>query len=110
MTPEAFKAREFYQGVCRSYADIRSEGRVPIRKGPAWRGPFRLLKRTLFPPQPATSGNSLQAALSHAFNAGRGWHREQVRASPKLLEWVLKPDYFDYRLPEGWERQEVNFQ
>jgi hypothetical protein len=27
-----------------------------------------------------------------------------VRRDPRLLEWVLRPDYWQYQLPAGWER------
>ena len=42
--------------------------------------------------------------MACAHFAGMQFHQNEVRSDPKLLEWVIRPDYFDYRLPEGWER------
>jgi len=44
------------------------------------------------------------ASSWRAYFAGMQFHQNEVRDDPNLLEWVLRPNYFDYRLPEGWER------
>jgi hypothetical protein len=31
------------------------------------------------------------------------FHEEQVRTDPVDLQWLLREDYRDYRLPEGWK-------
>jgi hypothetical protein len=38
-----------------------------------------------------------------AHAAGYAFHQIEVRRDPKLLQWVIKPNYFDYTLPEGWQ-------
>jgi hypothetical protein len=32
--------------------------------------------------------------------AGYAFHQNAVRQQPELLNWILKDDYWDYRLPE----------
>jgi len=34
--------------------------------------------------------------------AGVHFHENQVRNDPSVFEWVMRSDYFDYRLPDGW--------
>ena len=60
------------------------------------------LKRNLIWHHPTAEGVRRLMARSHF--AGVRFHRNEVRNDPKLLDWVLKEDYFDYRLPYGWER------
>jgi hypothetical protein len=31
------------------------------------------------------------------------FHQSEVRNDPTLLDWVLRQNYFDYRLPDGWK-------
>ena len=38
--------------------------------------------------------------IHKAYIDGFNFHLNSVKQSPKLLEWVLKKDYFDYKLPE----------
>jgi hypothetical protein len=45
----------------------------------------------------------LGALIGRAHAAGVAFHENEVRNDPKLLEWVLKPDYVDYALPDGWK-------
>lgn len=95
LTLEAFWRRFFYQGVCDSYTAIRGKGAVPP------------------PPQAATLAAASLAGhhgpdrsepeLAHihqGYAAGYLFHNAAVVASPALLAWVLREDYFDYRLPE----------
>jgi len=41
--------------------------------------------------------------MARAHYDGIQFHRKEVRRDPTLLEWVLRDDYFDYRLPAGWK-------
>ena len=47
----------------------------------------------------AAMESSLRCDLAVAYHAGYAYHQTQVRESPELLAWVLKPDYWDGRLP-----------
>jgi hypothetical protein len=42
----------------------------------------------------------LKKRFFNAQQEGYQFHQEAVRNNPKLLQWVLKKDYWDYRLPE----------
>jgi hypothetical protein len=37
--------------------------------------------------------------VHRAYQAGYKFHRSAVRNSPEILSWVLRDDYWDYRLP-----------
>lgn len=42
--------------------------------------------------------------MGRAHAMGFQFHQNEVRNDPKLLDWVQKPDYLDYSLPEGWQK------
>ncbi|MDR3362809.1 MAG: glycosyltransferase family 2 protein [Desulfovibrio sp.] len=87
LTEEYFHKRNFYQGVCDSYTEIRK------KSGPAH------LSLPLPVPVPS-DGNAVYARIHNAYVEGYRFHQEAVLSSPKLLEWVLRPDYWDYAYPE----------
>ena len=60
------------------------------------------VERELIVRRPSAEGVRRLMARSHF--AGVQFHRNEVRNDPKLLDWVLREDYFDYRLPDGWEQ------
>jgi hypothetical protein len=35
--------------------------------------------------------------------AGMEFNQDQARKDQELFEWILKPEYLDYRLPDGWK-------
>jgi glucosyl-dolichyl phosphate glucuronosyltransferase len=41
----------------------------------------------------------IQIKMTTAYRAGYAFHQQEVFKDPTLLRWVLKPDYWDYRLP-----------
>lgn len=103
----AFERRAFYQGVCDSYMRIRKSGFVEV---PASQNiikkayeKFRGNKRRT-PIFQKTTFDRIKHLMQSAYRRGYEFHQSEVRKDPALLEWVLKPDYFDYRLPEGWEK------
>jgi hypothetical protein len=106
MTLKSFEQRGFYQGVCDSYTEIRRQRRVPTPTWPSWRDLVRPaeweVERELTARRPSAEGVRKLMARSHF--AGLQFHRNEVRNDPKLLDWVLREDYFDYRLPTGWEQ------
>ena len=42
----------------------------------------------------------IQQQIHDEYHAGYTFHQQAVASDPTLLTWVLKPDYWDYRLPE----------
>jgi glucosyl-dolichyl phosphate glucuronosyltransferase len=103
LTAQYFEERAFFQGVCDSYTQIRGEGKLAQAKR-SWKDPFRPIKRTLEALRDAGTGiNTVRHRTARAYKAGFAFHQEEVSRDPKLLEWVLRKDYWDYRLPEGWE-------
>jgi hypothetical protein len=105
MTPEYFEKRWFLQGISDSYAQIRRERQVPPATGRSWKDLLRPAKRSLERQKllrhPTTEG--VRQLMARAHFDGVQFHRNEVRRDSKLLEWVLKEDYFNYSLPEGWK-------
>jgi glycosyltransferase involved in cell wall biosynthesis len=103
---ESFERRGFYQGVCDSYTEIRRNQGLSSTPLHSWRDLVRPAKRKvereLILRRPSAEGVRRLMALSHF--AGVQFHRNEVRNDPKLLEWVLRQNYFDYSLPDGWEQ------
>lgn len=119
MTVSYFESRMFYQGVCDSFSKIRREGglfqelndsfdskkyfiRLRTTLTLTFRNPFKLIKiifdKVLF--RYRKEIKSILEKMSQAYTEGYQFHRNEVQNDPKLLHWVLKKDYFDYRLPE----------
>lgn len=117
MTFEYFDKRYYYQGVCddfiyirRKYGKyapinnpkktIRSRIPEPIKK------PLRFIKNIFFKflhrhvLLQSIEERKLKARFNKAYQQGYDFHRKAVADNPNLLEWVLKDNYWDYRLPE----------
>ena len=105
LTPEHFEWRGFYQGICDSYANIRRNGCLPASTQ-SWKDLVRPIKWQLerkgLLRNPTAKAVRFLAARARF--AGSWFHENEVRKDPNLLEWVLKPDYLDYRLPDGWQK------
>lgn len=125
MTPEYFERRAYYQGVCDSYSRIRREGgvsgaRLDVVGTSLYRQARRLIGRSIrragqicelgttkMPAAAQTAANVandvevvvLQQCGQRAYKAGFEFHQNAVRRNSELLAWVLRPDYWDYRLP-----------
>jgi GT2 family glycosyltransferase len=100
LTLAALERRSFAQGISDSYTAIRKAGAVPDGAAEPASAGRRLMRRAavaLF-----GSPRALHRLLASARAAGVRFHREQVRREAALLDWVLRPDYFDYALPAGW--------
>lgn len=102
LTPEAFEARAFYQGVCDSYTTIRADGAL-VDHG-LLRENFRALRHA-WQVVSQKGAASMNRRYKTAHVAGFRWHRKQVQRDSGLLSWILQPDYFDYRLPPTKSRQ-----
>src|SRR5262249_40576383 len=102
LRPEYLEQRAFFQGVIDSYTQIRRERRVPVR---TWKDPLRPTKwrveRMMLLHNPTIK--RIRRLMGLAYCNGIEFHRKEVRQDPTLLEWVLRDNYFDYRLPAGWE-------
>lgn len=112
LTYEYFDKRAYYQGICNSFAACKTEAGIytsPTDEGAnehAWHALIRqlfLLKKKIessgkraVPPEIETLMNRFAAKTQEGFN----FHQMQVRSNPKVKAWVMKPDYFDYQLPE----------
>lgn len=105
LTSEYLEQRAFYQGVCDSYTRIKRDRRVSPAPDRTWKDPFRPtkwhLERMMLLRNPTVKKSRRLMARAHY--DGIQFHRKEVRRDPTLLEWVLRDDYFDYRLPAGWK-------
>ena len=115
MTLEYFDRRYFYQGICDSYTRIRKTG--AIDRPPAAPGLMEQVKgvaRTLRDAiqsrplvEPASPDYMAEDLLKIRFNAMKeaGFRFHQKAAQSKMvLDWVTKPDYFNYALPSLRQR------
>jgi glycosyltransferase involved in cell wall biosynthesis len=111
MTPEYFQKRAFYQGVCDSYSAIRKSSVAPIVKEPS--PPVLKRLRTIANSAKGWAKRQIEGAtkkgkpdtdvgllVAEAHHAGFDFHQRQVNETPGLLEWVVRPNYFDCWLPE----------
>lgn len=129
MTTEYFFCRSYSQGISDSYAAIRhARGIVPPQVTPWGNRDFyrqlvpTCLSRVLATVSltarrlhvtgkgcPASEEDALRRSLAASYEDGYAFHQALVSESSELLAWVLKPDYFDCRLPlPGSETREEN--
>jgi hypothetical protein len=102
MTPEYFERRSFLQGISDSFTQVRQDWGPQPEPAKHWKDWLRPIKRArqraAILRHPTTEGVQHLMHVSH--RAGYLFHQNEVRNDPKLLDWVLRPDYFDYSLPE----------
>ncbi len=124
LTPAYFEKRYFFQGVCNSYTEIRGNGglnhgwginrasarrcRVAANTLLRWgRSPLFHFKNFSQRHVRKIGQNHLQSAealaikqkAQKALHAGYDFHQSAVAQNPELLAWVLRDNYWDYRLP-----------
>lgn len=124
LTPDYFEKRAYNQGISDSYTAIRRQGglapavkmtntpetqvqkffryaRKPVHHGRNW---MRRLITKEVPPSLIAEENPevtrIRQAVSAAYRHGYTFHQNAVRDVPGLLDWVLREDYWDYRLPD----------
>ncbi len=100
MTLEYFDQRAFYQGVCDSYTKVRDPdeyGQPISTNGSVLRRYARRLKHFVRPPHEL---DEMQARFHRSYLRGFEFHQAAVRASPALLRWVRRENYFDYGYPK----------
>jgi len=120
MSINYFEKRSFFQGICDSFAQIRKNKNY--KKGPKLKKRNTLSKPlsyclpskaynfflNLFFQKPKLNtekprlytDSEIKKRDNKAYKAGFSFHQNEVAKNPKLLEWVLKKDYFNYKIPE----------
>jgi len=109
MTPAYFDKRYFYQGVADSYTNIRNAGGKLeeiswkerfINRGKNIKFMLKLLKRKLLNlPDKLYERPILKERFHLSYLKGYEFHQAVVRKKPFLSNWILKRDYWEYKLP-----------
>ena len=114
MTPEYFEKRAYYQGVCDSYSKIRREESSASADSVNMKSfPLRYARRiggrvvrylNRWQDHACVTAETAEVAtirhrVHRAYQAGYEFHQRAVRSEPELLAWVIRSDYWDYRLP-----------
>lgn len=108
MTLEYFDKRYFYAGVCNSYTEVRRN------KGFKYTilifGKMKSTLRSLYEiivlrnTDQNKTGNFEKKYLQIRFEAmeraGYEFHQKMARKFPIILNWILKENYFNYKLPK----------
>lgn len=111
LTVEYFERRAYLQGISDSFTTIRAnrglaalsveyaaqDWKAPLRW--ARRSANRLLRTVL--PTLSDPYRGVRQRVRAAYEAGYQYHQEEVRNDPALLEWVLRPDYWNAVAPQG---------
>ncbi|NEQ28392.1 MAG: hypothetical protein F6K28_57325, partial [Microcoleus sp. SIO2G3] len=116
MTYNYFDQRHFYQGVCESYTDIRqSNGKLrQVSLIDKIKAPLRFLKtiglKLLNLPNEnlPNEKDALNERFYQAYQRGYQFHQNAVRLNPGLLDWILRKDYWDYKLPNRHIKIKIN--
>ena len=103
MTYEYFDRRYFYQGISDSYSFLRqSQGQLNqgslIDKIKIILKVFQKIARKLMIHK--QEHNALKGRFISAYQRGYQFHKKAVMKNPQLLDWVLKPNYWNYTLPQ----------
>ncbi|MFM6476611.1 MAG: glycosyltransferase family 2 protein [Dolichospermum sp.] len=116
MTLEYFCLRAYNQGISDSYTKIRAgleqEQNVSNKYSSVslihkLKGSYqKILNLARKVKKKISSLNDVDVELrdikqniASAYQDGFNFHQEQIEKDPLLLEWVLRPDYWDYQLP-----------
>lgn len=107
MTYTYFDKRYFYQGVCDSYTKIRAAKKLQMID--RVKIPWRFLKQKLFLQfvrqrvkrviRCPSDRDILCERFQQAYQQGYQFHQNAARQCPELRDWILKSDYWDYKLP-----------
>lgn len=112
LTSTYFEKRYFYQGIADSYTALRYQNglykkqHVDNQKIPIAKKLKRLMKKQyneLFKNNNKVVQNDEITQLRNLFyqkySEGYAYHQHHFNTNPLVKEWVLKPDYMDYKLP-----------
>lgn len=111
LTIKYFENRMFFQGVCRSYYDLRKECLInnknpqsSIKYKELFAKKFftkfvrnQLLKIQSYFKNP-TEIREINRKMKKSYIKGYQFHRNEVKNDPELFKWVLKENYWDYNL------------
>jgi len=103
LTEAYFTRRAFFQGVCDSYTQIRTDGGVSLKRA-RLEHPLSRVKRIISRWFSAKRACACVTMTVKAYQRGFEFHQGEVRKDLSLLNWVLRRDYWDYQLPAGWEK------
>jgi glycosyltransferase involved in cell wall biosynthesis len=107
MTPEYFERRAFLQGIRNSYSTVRRNGGPSIA---LWAEVRRVIRRVIKCAKRLGDARmiarpeeriivEIHKRVAAASLAGFEYHQRIIRTDPQVMEWVLRPHYWDYRLP-----------
>ena len=106
MTYNYFEKRYFFQGICDSYSLIRANKRSlssndSIKKIKTILKQSRLaITKVLGKMGFLSQEKIVKSRFYYAYNQGYEFHQNFICENPKLLEWILRPDYWNYKLPD----------
>ena len=113
LTIEYFDKRAYYQGICNSYTSIRKDNGlygIVTADQPANRSLLYYVNkaRNIITSNTSFSSMKLQSSeeekLKHRFSlksqAGFEYHQYMFQTNENVKNWVLRKDYFNYKLPE----------
>jgi glycosyltransferase involved in cell wall biosynthesis len=98
LTINYFEKRAFYQGVCDSFTQLRSNsenGRTFKRIGKIKQTIKNSIK-ALFTPNDVLK---VKNAANKAYKNGFRYHQAAFKTNENVKEWVLKDNYWEYKLP-----------
>lgn len=105
-----FERWHYYSGICNSYTQIRNEHNLyrpyekpsskPILPVRILRKANRLLQR-LKKPQNAVPAQiaELQSCFDRKYKEGYQFHQQAFQTDVRVKDWVLRSDYWNYKLP-----------
>lgn len=129
MTKEYFCLRAYNQGISDSYTQIRKNYQLGdeqkkinpkisfskiLNKGKSFYNraktkPLLRLAKKIFDKIQNQQNNianpinsdlwEIQSQINEAYQKGFDFHQQETTNNPDLLEWVLRPNYWDYKLP-----------
>lgn len=102
-----FERWYFYSGVCHSFTNIRLQHNLyhPYEKAPSGaRLPLRVLRKLnhllkLMKRGQEREIEKLQRRFHEKFQEGYCFHQQAFLQDKKVQDWVLRADYWDYKLP-----------
>lgn len=114
MDEQHFRNRAYFQGVCDSYTNIR-ENRAPddpsgkltddLKVASGSKGILRkIVEFSVTRMKMLFSGSFRQYVhvsreMQRSYRDGYEFHQNEARNDSELMDWILRPDYLDYRLP-----------
>jgi len=120
LTLDFFKKRSYFQGVSDSYTYIRkyvknSNPKKYFERKPKSNKILSLAKtmyrkcRCLFSEKDPREIRKIKKTLNKSYQEGYSFHQNEVKKDPLLLDWISKPDYWDYSLPEKTQIERSSF-